>query len=992
MQNKGTIRLFTVLFALVCAFQLYFTWEARSVEKDAKAYANGDAAQEQYYLDSIASEPVMDIGVKEYTYSEVKSKELNLGLDLKGGINVILEVSVKDILRGLSNNSSNATFNAALDAASKAQAGSQKDYATLFFEEFSRINAESATPTRLASPEIFGNKNLREKINPEMTDDEVASVIRVETDGSIDRAFTVLRTRIDKFGVAQPNIQRLENSGRILVELPGVKDAERVKKLLQTTAKLEFWTVHQTEELFQFFSAANNRLKDLVETTAVAAEETTTEVDSLLGDTAAADSLNTFQQSNPLFEKLQFGQQGSPVVGYAAIKDTAAVNEFLAKREIRQLLPAHLQHVKFLWANKPLSNDRNIMELYAIQGSRGGEAPLTGDVITDANAGYDQYSNPEVSMSMNRSGAVQWERITTDNKGRFIAIVLDNYVYSCPRVNDPIKGGRSQISGNFTVKETEDLANVLKAGKLPAAARIIQAEVVGPSLGQEAIDHGSLSFALALVVIFIWMVIYYGKGGLYSDVALIANILFIFGVLASLGATLTLPGIAGIVLTIGMSVDANVLIYERIREELRNGKGVKLAVKDGYRGAYSSILDANITTFLTGIVLFVFGTGPVQGFATTLIIGIITSLISAIFITRLFIDADLNKGRTPSFSTKWSEKLFTNLNFDFIGKRKMAYMISGAALVLSIIGFGVRGLDYGVDFVGGRTFTVRFENTVNTNDVADALEATLINEDGRKLRPEVKTFGADNQVKITTKYKIDSEDPRVDEEANQKVFEGVQSFLPAGFTYEQFVSGEGLGIMQSVKVGPTIADDIKDAAFMAVFFALAIVFLYILIRFRKVAFSAGAVAAVFHDTILVIGLFAWLHGVLPFSLEIDQAFIAAILTVIGYSLNDTVVVFDRIREVVRENTRLPFLQLVNKAINTTLSRTVNTSLTTLFVILVIFIWGGETIRGFMFALMVGVIVGTYSSVFIATPIMVDLSKKEIDREESHRKKRKAFAK
>jgi len=984
MQNKGTIRLFTFLFALVSIYQLYFTFKAKSVESDAVEYANGDAVKQQYYLDSIAEEPVMNfLFVKDFTYRKVKEKELNLGLDLKGGINVILQVSVKDILIGLSNESHNPVFNAALANASKKQANSQDDYLTLFFEAFKEENAANGNNTSLAVADIFGNKDLREKVKIGMSDSDVENVIREEADGAVDRAFQVLRARIDKFGVAQPNIQRLENSGRILVELPGVKDAERVKKLLQSTAQLEFWETYTNTDLAGYLGAANARLRDLVETPVAKkteadkiGETVASQVDSLLANSNINEDLDlAASAANPLFSILSGAYQGSPVIGYAEVRDTAKINSYLKMREIRELKPMALQYVEFHWEAKPDPRANNKLALYAIKSNRDGVPPLGGDVITDANSDFEQASNmPVVSMEMSKGGAKRWHKLTQENVEKSIAIVLDGYVYSAPRVNEPISGGRSQISGRFTVEESQDLANILKAGKLPAPARIIQAEIIGPSLGQEAIDSGVFAFAISLFIVLVWMFFYYGKAGLFSDIALAANVLFIFGVLASIGAVLTLPGIAGIVLTIGMSVDANVLIYERVREELKKGKGVKLAVQDGYKQAYSSILDANITTLLTGIILYVFGTGPVQGFATTLIIGILTSLFSAIFITRLLIERKLKADKTISFSTGGTDKWFANPNFDFLGKRKIAYMVSGVILILGIASLFTKGLNQGVDFVGGRTFTVRFENPIKTQDMANDLATVFLDASGNKMKPEVKTLGSSNQVKIITKYKIDQDAPEVDHEVNELLYKGLNKYLPTDFSYDKFVGGADshVGIMQSVKVGPTIADDIKKAAFWAILFSLIVVFLYILFRFRKVGFSTGAVVAVFHDSLIVLSLFSIFYGILPFSLEIDQAFIAAILTVIGYSLNDTVVVFDRIREVLGEHHQnRSFKMMVNEAVNSTLSRTINTSLTTFFVVLSIFIFA-ETIRGFMFALLVGIVVGTYSSLFIATPVMYDI--------------------
>jgi len=989
MQNRGTIRLFALLFALVSVYQLYFTYKAKSVESNAVEYANGNAVKQQYYLDSIAEQPVMTfLGLKDFTYNQVKEKELNLGLDLKGGINVILQVSVKDILIGLSNDSHNPVFNAALNDASKAQADSQDDYLTLFFRAFEK--EAQGKGVKLADADIFGNKDLRGKVNFDMSNAEVADVIREEADGAVDRAFQVLRARIDKFGVAQPNIQRLENSGRILVELPGVKDAERVKKLLQSTAQLEFWETYTNDQVAGFLQSANARLRDIVKVVDAkktkadkVGESAASQVDSLLASTDSKPNedlkSDVSANNNPLFSLLDpRSYQGSPVIGYAAVKDTAAIDGYLKMREIKELIPSSLQYVKFLWDAKPDPRNGNRLALYAMRGNRDNTPPLGGDVIVDANSDFDQTNNmPVVSMEMNKTGARLWKKLTEENVDKSIAIVLDGYVYSAPRVNEPISGGRSQISGRFTVTESQDLANILKAGKLPAPAHIIQAEIIGPSLGQEAIDSGVLSFGISLLIVLAWMFFYYGQAGWYSDIALAANVLFIFGVLASIGAVLTLPGIAGIVLTIGMSVDANVLIYERIREEMKKGKGMKLAIQDGYSQALSSILDANITTLLTGIILYVFGTGPVQGFATTLIIGILTSLFSAIFITRLLIERKLKADKSITFATAGTENWFSNPHFDFLAKRKIAYLASGTIVVLGLLSLFTRGLNQGVDFVGGRTFTVRFDHTVKTGDIANDLATVFINPDGKQMKPEVKTLGGSNQVKITTKYKIEKEGSETDHEVNELLYKGLKKYLPADYPYEAFIGGadSNVGIMQSVKVGPTIADDIKTSAIEAILFSLIVVFLYILFRFRKVGFSSGAVIAVFHDAIIVLSLFSILHGYLPFSLEIDQAFIAAILTVIGYSLNDTVVVFDRIREVLGEHHKgRSFKGMVNEAMNSTLSRTINTSLTTFFVILSIFIFA-ETIRGFMFALLVGIVVGTYSSLFIATPAMYDIEHK-----------------
>ncbi|HIB37556.1 protein translocase subunit SecDF, partial [Mesonia sp.] len=980
--NKGIIKLFAILFGLVSIYQLSFTFIANKVEDEAKAYANQKISEdredyatlrdleESRYLDSIGSEEVF-AGI---TYNTAKSKELNKGLDLKGGINVILQISVKDILKELADGSQAPEFTEALAKADELQKDSQDDYLELFFEAF-----EENGDAKLASPEIFANKALSEEINFDTPNEEVKSVIRRKVDESITSAFEVLRKRIDKFGVTQPNIQRLGNSGRILVELPGAKDVERVKQLLETTAQLQFWDVYKGQELFPFLGQANEKLKTLVgkeQETATSKDSTEVSDDDSIDDLLenAEEEETAEQGENPLFDLIQApGQQGGPVIASFLIKDTTTVGKYLRMPQVQSLLPAEQRYAKFVWG-KPVG-DSELVDLYALKGNKTNEPDLSGSVITDATQTYDQLGRIVVSMNMNGKGAKKWEEMTTKayQQGSQIAIVLDNVVYSAPGLsNGPISGGSSQISGDFTVAEGKDLANVLRAGKLPASADIVQSEIVGPSLGQEAIDSGINSFLIALLFVLAWMVFYYGKAGLFADVALAVNILFIFGILAGLGAVLTLPGIAGIVLTIGMSVDANVLIFERIKEELDKGKAQFEAIKDGFSNALSSILDANITTGLTGVILLVFGTGPIKGFATTLLIGIATSLFTAIFITRVFIDGYGKNGKSLAFSTGATKNLFKKVNIQFIAKRKIAYVISGIAIVASLASLVTVGLNQGVDFVGGRTYTVRFDQAVNPTEI----ENDLVAEFGSA---EAKTFGADNQLKITTKYKVEEEGSEVDNEISEKLYSVLQNYLPSGTSYEDFkVSNEGsqVGVMSSMKVGPTIADDIKNASYFAVIGSLIVVFLYILFRFRKWQFSLGAVAAVFHDVLIILGIFSATYSFMPFNMEIDQAFIAAILTVVGYSLNDTVVVFDRIREYFNEYTDWPFSKTINSALNSTISRTVNTSLTTLIVLLAIFIFGGESIRGFMFALIIGVVVGTYSSLFIATPIMYDTAKKK----------------
>ena len=990
MQNKGLIKLFAIILSLVCLYQLSFTWFAKNVENDAVIYAESRAdasdaealgRMQKDYLDSVSGTSVMNLGFTEFTYDQVKEKEINLGLDLKGGINAILEVSVRDILFGLSNESTNPAFNEALNIASKAQKDSDRDYFDLFIEAFA--SASNGT-VKLSDPSIFGNKSLKDKINFKMSDEEVTPILQEEVKGSINTAFEVLRSRIDRFGVTQPNIQRVGESGRILIELPGARDIDRVRKLLQSTAELQFWEVYTNQDLSQFFLSANNKLAEIliVEETEVVKDTSVVkddEIDDLLGE--VKDSVD-FESTNPLFSKLfvRFPQSQndiSSILATASVKDTASINQYLAMKEVRALLPSELKYAKFAWENKA-NND--FINLFALKSNRNDVAPIQGDVISDAQQVFDQMgANPEVSMNMNSKGTKQWAKMTTANVGKFVAVVLDDYVYSAPRVNDAITTGRTSISGSFTIDEAQDLANALKSGKLPAAARIIQSDVVGPSLGQEAIDSGTYSFIIALIIVLLWMIFYYGKAGIFSDVALALNILFIFGVLASFGAVLTLPGIAGIVLTIGMSVDANVLIYERIKEELHKGKGLKESINDGFGGALSSILDANVTTLLTGIILYIFGTGPVKGFATTLMIGIVTSLFSAIFITRLLIEWYVSKENQLTFNTNITKNWFKNINIDFLKKRKMSYAISGIILVIGIGSLFTNGLNYGVDFKGGRTYTVRFVDNVSPPAIANSLK------DAFGSSPEVKTFGSPNQLKITTKYKIDDNGINVDDEIQNILYNSVKTYLPEGISYDQFKGAENdlnVGIMQSIKVGPTIADDIKQSALWAIIGSLIVVFLYILIRFRKWQYSLGAVAAVFHDVLIVLSIFSLLYKILPFDMEIGQSFIAAILTVVGYSLNDTVVIFDRIREFDNKHPMWKYSRTVNTALSSTLGRTVNTSLTTLIVLLAIFIFGGDSIKGFMFALIIGVIVGTYSSLFIASPIMYDTTKKlDTDKED-----------
>jgi len=989
MQNKGLIRLFAILFGLVSLYQLSFSFFTTKVENEAKEYAisKGDKDNgrelvklEKKYLDSVKNLEVINLGVSQFTYNDIKDKEMNLGLDLKGGINAILQVSVKEVLISLSNDSKSIVFRQALKAADEAQKNNNDTYLNLFFREFEA--AAGTSGIKLSDPSIFGTQALREKINFNKTNDEVKEELQKEINSSINTAFEVLRSRIDKFGVTQPNIQRIGNSGRIQIELPGAKDIERVTKLVTSKAELQFWEVFSNAEVQNYLFSVNSVVAEMLKDDSLEKKKDsikTNDIQSILNE--ATDSTEVTQKS--LFTYLsinaaQSEQQLSSTIGFAKVSDTAMVNKLLLDRKLVNARPNELKNVKFLWDYKsnPAVDGSDIIALYAVKSNRKDIAPIQGDVITDAAQVFDQLNNPEVSMAMNGRGSKLWEKLTGDNIGGFVAVVLDDYVYTAPSVNQAIVGGRTSISGgSMTVEEAQDISTVLKAGKLPAAARIIQAEVVGPSLGKESIAQSTQSFILAILLVLAWMIIYYGRAGVYANIALLVNILFIFGILASFNAVLTLPGIAGIILTIGMSVDANVIIFERIKEGISKKKGLKQSVEEGFsiKGALSAIIDANITSLLTGVILYVFGTGPIKGFALTLIIGILTSLFTAVFITRLLIDGATDKGKNLTFNTSLSKGWFQNINIEFLRKRKIAYIISGAIILGGIASIASIGLKQGVDFKGGRSYVVRFDQTMNATEVANTLK------DAFGTAPEVKTYGSDSQLKITTVYKIEEEGNEIDEEVQRALFTGLNQYLTEGTSYDDFKPGfekNGNAIMSYIKVEPTIADDIKTSAIYAVFGSLLIVFLYILLRFRKISFSLGAVIAVFHDVLIVLGIFSILYKFMPFDMEIGQSFIAAILTVVGYSLNDTVVIFDRIREFAGIHTKWAYSEVVDKALSSTLGRTINTSLTTLLVMLAIFTFGGDSIRGFMFALIIGVVVGTYSSLFVATPIMYDTSKKQ----------------
>ncbi len=973
MQNKGLIKFFAILFALVSIYQLSFTFVANKVASDAKAFAGGNPEKELKYLDSIGKEKVFNLGFSDFTFNEVKDKQINKGLDLEGGINVILQVSVKDILKGLSNNSKNPVFNKSLADATANQKGNQT-YIDAFFEAF---EANSKGTVKLASPDIFANRSLQGEggVDFQMTDAQVQKVIKRKVNESVESAFGVLRKRIDKFGVTQPNIQKLGESGRILVELPGAKDVDRIKKLLQSTAQLEFWETYKIEEIGNFLMAANESLKKTEIKTVAPKKVVKDSISALLADTK--DTAAAKKGNNPLLDKI-IAQGGGPVLGLFAPKDTAVVGEYLRRADIRVLLAGDKRYAKFVWG-KPTkikdakSKEIDAVELYALKGNRDNVAAMSGGVVTDASDTFDQLGKPAVSMQMNGKGAKAWEELTGKayTQKSNIAIVLDNVVYSAPGVSSgPIAGGRSEISGDFDVTETKDLANVLKAGKLPASADIIQSEVVGPSLGQAAIDAGTISSVVGFLLVCLWMVFYYGKAGWYANLALLLNLLFLFGIMASFGFVLTLPGIAGIVLTLGTAVDANIIIYERAKEELREGKSLSDTViaSYGWKGAMRSIIDANVTHILTGAILFTFGTGLIKGFALTLLIGIVTSLFTSIFIARIFIDRDIANNSNLTFSTSITKNWFTNFHFDFIKIKTITYIFSSIVVVVSLVSiFFVNGLDQGVDFVGGRTFQVKFEKAIDASVVSEELSK----EFGTPV--EAKVFGSDNQLKITTKYKITEEGLDIDKEVNEKLFNALKKYYSAT-TYDQFINsydGKKVGVLQASKVGASISEDIKTNSYWAVLGAMAVIFLYLMISFRKWQYSLGAIAAVAHDVIFVLGIYSLCYKFMPFHMEMDQHFIAAILTVIGYSMNDTVIVFDRIREFIMGKRKGTFEEIVNASINTTLSRTLNTSFMMIIVLLTMFIFGGESIRGFFFAMLVGIVVGTYSSLFIATPVLVD---------------------
>ncbi len=995
MQNKGFVKVFAVLLTLVCVFYLSFSFVTRHYTNKAKEIANGDTKVEQDYLDSLSNEKVW---LGNYTLKQCREMEISLGLDLKGGMNVILEVSIPDVIKALADNKPDENFNQALATAAKQATNSQDDVITLFIKEYHRI----APDAKLS--ELFATQQLKDKVNQKSSDAEVEKVLRSEVKAAVENSYNVLRTRIDRFGVVQPNIQSLEDRmGRIMVELPGIKEPERVRKLLQGSANLEFWETYTAKELLPVMQSVDSKLRDVLATTAstttdsteviateeVVAEATPAKAISAADSIAAAlkgnqqeASINMEQikKEHPLMAILQLNSSGQgPIIGYANYKDTAEVNKYLAMREVIAELPKDL---RLKWGVAPADFDKKgqTFELYAIKSTeRNGKAPLEGDVVTDAKDDFDQHGKPSVSMSMNTDGARRWAQLTKQNIGRSIAIVLDNYVYSAPNVSTEITGGNSIITGNFSPEQSKDLANVLKSGKMPAPAHIVQEDIVGPSLGQESINAGIFSFVVALILLMIYMCAMYGFiPGMIANGALILNFFFTLGILSSFQAALTMSGIAGMVLALGMAVDANVLIYERTKEELRSGKGVKKALADGYSNAFSAIFDSNLTSIITGIILFNFGTGPIRGFATTLIIGILCSFFTAVFMTRLVYEHYMNKDKllNLTFTSGISKNLLVNTHFDFMKGNKRSFMITGIIILVCIASFAIRGLSQSIDFTGGRNYKVQFEQAIEPEQVRELIASKF-----GDANVSVIAIGTDKKtVRISTNYRIEEEGNNVDSEIEAYLYETLKPLLTQNISLATFIDRDnhtGGSIISSQKVGPSIADDIKTSAVWSVVLALIAIGLYILLRFRNIAYSVGSVVALTSDTIMIIGAYSLLWGFVPFSLEIDQTFIGAILTAIGYSINDKVVIFDRVREFFGLYPKRNKRQLFNDSLNTTLARTINTSLSTLIVLLCIFILGGDSIRSFAFAMILGVIIGTLSSLFIASPIAYTmLSKKK----------------
>lgn len=974
MKSKGAVKLFAIAMAVVSVFQLSFTWVTYRIEKEAKEFAGGDPAKERAYLDSIAREPVYNLGFAEYTYLQCKERELNLGLDLQGGMNVTLEVSLGDMVRALANNNPDPAFNKAVDMANEKMKSSQADFVTLFGESYKEVAPEG----RLAA--IFANQTNKDRIKVSSGNEEVLSYLRDEANQAIDRSFQILRARIDKFGVTQPNIQKLEGSGRILVELPGVDNPTRVRKLLQGTAKLEFWETFDNADAYKHLTTANEVLAKVLKaeggsvsdtlaadtaSSALAgiAKPSAAKPDSSKTDTATKEkTFEEFSAENPLFAYLRpYADENNMLVakgsacGIAMVKDTGKINAMLNRVEVRAAMPSN---IKFFWAYKGFGNNNEAVILHSIKASKDGKPALEGDKITDARRDVSQTGDIEVAMNMNAEGARVWKNLTKQNIGKSISIVLDDVVYSSPTVQNEIPNGRSSITGSFSNEEAADLANILKSGKLPAPTRIVEEAVVGPTLGQEAISQGLWSMVIATLLILVFMVLYYNNSGYIANIAVLINVFFIIGVLASLGAALTLPGIAGIVLTIGMAVDANVLINERIKDELKSARSIKNAVSDGYAAANSSIIDGNLTTLLAGIVLYAFGTGPVQGFAITLIIGILTSMFTAVLLTRVMTEWRLEKGQEVKYSRPFSLNAFQNINYDWVSKRKLYYIFSGTIITIGLISMFTKGFSLGVDFKGGWTYVVQFEGEQSGSEIREKLAPYFDNN-----APEVKTFGTGGKYKITTTYMINETSENAGDMVEAKLKEGLATMGKAD-------------IMSSAKVGPTIANDIKVASVWAGIIALLGIGLYILIRFRKWQYALGATIALMHDVLMMLSFYSLLDGVLPFAMEVDQNFIAAVLTIIGFSINDTVVVFDRVREFLgTHHHETNKKKVINDALNNTLNRTIITALTVFMVTLILFIFGGEIIKGFTFAMLVGIVFGTYSSITIATPIVIDFDKK-----------------
>ncbi|MEI3107285.1 MAG: protein translocase subunit SecDF [Phocaeicola sp.] len=974
MQNKGFVKVFAVLLTLVCVFYLSFSFVTRYHMNKAAQDPKGEA----HYLDSMRNEKVY---LGSYTLKQCREMEIGLGLDLKGGMNVILEVSVPDVVKALADNKTDEAFNKAISEAAKQSVTSQDDFITLFIREYKK----EAPQGKLA--ELFATQQLKDKVNTRSSDADVEKVLREEVKAAIDNSYNVLRTRIDRFGVVQPNIQALEGKmGRIMVELPGIKEPERVRKLLQGSANLEFWETFDSKEIYPYLTAIDNRLRAILATDNAATDSTAVETADAKA-VSAADSLaaalkgepadnavamEQMKKEHPLASILQLNPNGSCVVGYADYKDTAQVNTYLAMKEVKEMLPKDL---RLKWGVKGADFDKTgrIFELYAIKSSeRNGRAPLEGDVITDAKDEFDNFGKPCVSMSMNTDGSRRWAVLTKNNVGKAIAIVLDGYVYSAPNVNGEITGGHSQITGHFTPEVTKDLANVLRSGKMPAPARIVQEDIVGPSLGQESINQGIVSFVVALILLMVYMCAMYGLiPGMVANCALVVNFFFTLGILTSFQAALTMSGIAGMVLSLGMAVDANVLIYERTKEELRAGKGVKAALADGYSNAFSAIFDSNLTSILTGIILFYFGTGPIRGFATTLIIGILCSFFTAVFLTRVVYEHFMNKDKWLglTFTTGISKNLMQNVHYNFMGMMKRSFTVFGIIIAACVVSFFIRGLAQSIDFTGGRNFVVQFEQQVEPETVRDLLKQKITEDNVQAI-----ALGTDKKtIRITTNYRITEDSPNIDSEIEEFLYQSLKdgNLLGEGTTLEIFIDRDnraGGSIISSQKVGPSIADDIKTSAIWSVLFALVAIGLYILLRFRNVAYSVGATVALAVDTVLIIGAYSLCYGWVPFSLEIDQTFIGAILTAIGYSINDKVVIFDRIREFFGLYPKRNRLQLFNDSLNTTLARTINTSLSTLIVLLCIFVLGGDSIRSFAFAMILGVVIGTLTSLFIAAPV------------------------